>query len=96
MTQTVQAGAQAPAAGRPTGRVAQLLDAIRAQGGEWTTRRVLALYRRLNLAPRDMRHAHLRSVAHGDLRDLCAWGWLVCHDEPNRLFYTLNTQKDRP
>lgn len=34
---TVTAGApQAPAAG-PTGRLAQLLDAIRTHGGTWTT-----------------------------------------------------------
>jgi hypothetical protein len=78
----------------PTGRPAALLEAIRTQRGEWTTKRVLALYRRLSLAPGDMRHAHLRSVARGDLRDLAAWGWLVRHDEPSRLHYTLNSRKD--
>lgn len=91
---TVTAGTVVPAAG-PTGRLAHLLHAIHAQRGEWTTKRVLALYRRLRLEPDGMRHTHLRSVARGDLRDLCAWGHLVCHDEPNRLHYTLNTRKDR-
>lgn len=78
----------------PTGRLAHLLAAIRTQRGEWTTKRVLALYRRLRLSPRDMRYAHLRSVARADLRDLAAWGHLVKHDEPNHLHYTLNTRKD--
>jgi hypothetical protein len=86
MTEPVQA--------TPTGRVANLLTAIRQQRGEWTTKRVLALYRRLSLTPRDAHRACQRSVARGDLRDLAAWGWLVQHDEPNRLFYTLNSRKD--
>ncbi|MFJ4681995.1 hypothetical protein [Streptomyces sp. NPDC088789] len=77
----------------PTGRVAARLDAIREQGGEWTTKDVLALYRRLDLTPSDMRRAHQRSVARGDLRDLTAWGWLTAHDDPGRLHYTLHTRK---
>jgi hypothetical protein len=92
-TTTTAAGATtAPAAG-PTGRLAALLAAIRQQGGEWTTKRALACYRQARLTPVDMRHAHLRSVARGDLRDLCAWGWLIQHDEPNHLHYTLNTRR---
>lgn len=86
MTTTTDAG--------PTGRVAHLLNAIRTQRGEWTTKRVLTLYRRLSLGPRDAGYARQRSAARGDLRDLCAWGYLVCHDEPGRLHYTLNTRKD--
>jgi hypothetical protein len=78
----------------PTGRLAHLLTAVRQQGGEWTTKRVLALYRRLRLGPADMRHTHLRSVARGDLRDLASWGYLVTHDEPNRLHYTLNSREN--
>lgn len=93
MTTTARAGASAPAAG-PTGRLAHLLTAIREQRGEWTTKRVLALYRRLNLGPTGARYAHLRSVARHDLRDLCTWGYLVRSNDPNRLFYTLNQQKD--
>jgi hypothetical protein len=93
MTDTVTAGTTVPAAG-PTGRVALLLAAVRKQGGEWTTARVLAFYRRTHLGPQDTRRACQRSVARGDLRDLAAWGWLVQHDEPNHLFYTLNTRKD--
>lgn len=93
MTVTTDAGAQAPAAG-PTGRLAHLLAAIRTQRGEWTTKRVLALYRRLRLEPDGMRYTHLRSVARSDLRDLARMGHLVQHGEPNNLRHTLNTQKD--
>ena len=87
MTVTTDAG--------PTGRLAHLLAAIQQQRGQWTTKRVLALYRRLRLEPDGMRYTHLRSVARGDLRDLCAQGWLVQHDEPNHLHYTYNPRKDR-
>ncbi len=90
---TVQAGPTSPTAG-PTGRVGRLLDAIREQRGEWTTKRVLTLYRRLGLEPDRTHYTHLRAVARGDLRDLCAWGWLRESSDPNRLYYTLNTQKD--
>ncbi|MEU3283161.1 hypothetical protein [Streptomyces antibioticus] len=94
MTITTDAGAQAPAAG-PTGRVGQLLTAIREQRGEWSTRRVLALYRRRQLGPAGATYTDLRAVARGDLRDLHAWGWLLKSHDPNRLYYTLNTQKDQ-
>ncbi len=84
MTTTVQAGAQAPAAG-PTGRPAQLLAEIRRQGGRWSATRAVRLYRRITNLPVN----RLRAVARGDLRDLAAWGHLVLHDEPNNRFYTL-------
>lgn len=93
MTTTTDARAHAPAAG-PTGRLAHLLTAIQQQRGEWTTKRVLALYRHLHLEPDGMRYTHLRSVARGDLRDLTRMGHLVQHEEPCRLHYTLNIQKD--
>lgn len=93
MTTTVQAGEQSPAAG-PSGRLAHLLAAIREQRGEWTTKRVLALYRRLGLEPNGMRYTHLRSVARGDLRDLARMGHLVQGADPSRRFYTLNARKD--
>jgi hypothetical protein len=86
------AGAQAPAAG-PTGRLAELLTAIRDQGGPWTTRRVMRLYLRL-ASTREIPPGKLRAVARGDLRDLCAWGHLVAHDNPGRLHYTLYSRKD--
>lgn len=86
MTTTTDAG--------PTGRLDHLLRAVREQGGEWTTKRVLALYRRLGLEPDGMRYTHLRSVARGDLRDLARMGHLVQGADPNSLSYTLNTRKD--
>jgi len=92
MTTTVQAGAHAPAAG-PTGRLAALLDAIRAQGGRWTTNRAFAVYRR-HPALAGMPLGKVRVVARGDLRDLAAWGWLVAHDDTGRREYSLNTRKD--
>ena len=94
MTITAQPGTQVPGAG-PTGRLSHLLAAIRTQRGEWTTKRALALYRRISLQPDGMSYAHLRSVARGDLRDLARMGHLVQGAEPNRLFYTLNTRKDQ-
>jgi hypothetical protein len=76
----------------PTGRLALLLTAIRDEGGEWTTVRVMRLYQQLG--PRDARIAHMRSVARGDLRVLRAQGWLKQHDPSRRRFFTLNTRKD--
>jgi hypothetical protein len=78
----------------PTGRVAQLLEAIRTHRGEWTTKRVQDLYRLSPLAPPNAPDGRLRHVARGDLRDLCAWGHLVLHEESGRRFYTLKFRKD--
>lgn len=74
------------------GRVAQLLDAIRTHRGEWTTKRVQDLYRGTPLAPPQPPAGRFREVARGDLRDLCAWGHLVMHDEKNRRYFTLATR----
>ena len=85
----------ATATARPTGRLARLLAAIHQHRGEWTTKRVLALYRRLGLEPDGMPYTHLRSVARGDLRDLAAMGHLLRGAVPNRLDYTLISRNDR-
>ncbi|WIC88844.1 DNA binding protein [Streptomyces phage OnionKnight] len=83
-----------PPAG-PTGRVAQLLDAIRTARGEWPVHRAVAFYRENVPALRSMPHRHLRTVARGDLRDLTAWGHLQRHEgDGTRRFYTLKTRKD--
>lgn len=77
----------------PTGRLAELLTAIREQRGHWTTSRVFRFYRGLpSLA--DMGPGQVRIVARGDLRDLAAWGWLIAHDNTGRREYSLNTRKD--
>lgn len=78
----------------PTGRLAHLLAAIRREGGEWTTLRVIRLYQQANLGPRNAQIAHMRSVARGDLRDLRAWGWIRQHDVSRRRYFTLNSRKD--
>lgn len=92
-TETVRAGAEAPAAG-PTGRVARLLDAIRTQRGKWTTTRAARFYRDHQLGPPRAKWPQIRTVARGDLRDLAAWGHLVRHEEPGRQYYTLKSRKD--
>jgi hypothetical protein len=85
VTATVHAG--------PTGRLADLLAVIRAQGGRWTTSRAFKAYRTLP-ALAGMPLGQIRTVARGDLRDLAAWGWLVAHDDTGRREYTLNSRKD--
>ncbi|MGW4388237.1 hypothetical protein [Streptomyces sp. NPDC004685] len=66
-------------------RLAALLAAIHAQGGEWSTAKVQALYRKSDpVAP-------LRATARKDLHALHAMGHLVQHDERGRQFYTFNT-----
>lgn len=85
-TTTVPAG--------PTGRVAQLLDAIRTARGQWPVHRAVAFFRDNVPALRSMPHRHLRTVARGDLRDLAAWGHLTRHEEPGRQYYLLKTRKD--
>jgi len=92
MTIVEQAGVQAPAAGL-TGRLADLLAAIRRQRGRWNSTRVVRLYRRLD-STADLPDTKVRAVARGDLRDLAAWGFLVLHDEPSNRHYTLNSRKD--
>lgn len=76
---------------RPTGRLAQLLDAMTASGEPWTSGQVHRFYRchvrSLASAP-----AHkVRQVARGDLRDLAAWGHLTAHGPDNRRSYSLNS-----
>ncbi|MFI2761337.1 hypothetical protein ACH5A3_21085 [Streptomyces echinatus] len=70
-------------------RQAQLLDAARSQGGEWTTHRVQQFYRDSGIP------APLRSTARKDLTALHSAGHLVLNDQDeNRRFYTVSTRKD--
>ncbi|MFD8234061.1 hypothetical protein ACFV20_19535 [Streptomyces sp. NPDC059696] len=93
MTVTTDAGATTAPAAEPTGRPARLINAIRAQGGRWTTNRAFKTYRHLP-ALAGMPLGQIRVVARGDLRDLAAWGWLVAHDDTGRREYSLNHRKD--
>jgi hypothetical protein len=77
----------------PTGRVAQLLDAIRTGRGRWTTTRAVGFYRENVRALGHWPDSRLRTIARGDLRDLAAWGHLLRHEEPGRQYYTLKTRK---
>ena len=73
----------------PTGRVGLLLDAITRRRGRWTTTTAMRWYRN-NVPDLDgMPPARLRYVARGDLRDLAAWGHLVLHEEPGRIYFKL-------
>lgn len=76
---------------RPTGRLAQLLDAITAEGGRWTTNRALRFYRAHVRSMAGMPHGQVRAVVRGDLRDLAAWGWLTAHHDSGYREYTLTT-----
>jgi hypothetical protein len=78
----------------PTGRVAQLLDAIRTAHGRWTTVTAFRFYRGHLRDLDNIPNTQLRAVARGDLRDLAAWGHLLRHEEPGRQYYTLKTRKD--
>lgn len=78
----------------PTGRVGQLLDAIRTRRGRWTTQQVARFYRDNVRSLDGMPFGQVRTVARGDLRDLAAWGHLVRHEEPGRQYFTLKTRKD--
>lgn len=70
-------------------RRAVLLDAICAEQGEWTTRRVQQFYRAGNIP------APLRVTARKDLHALHVTGHLVLDDtDKGRRFYTLSTRKD--
>jgi hypothetical protein len=84
----------APATPGPTGRVAQLLDAIRTGRGRWTTVRAAQFYRDNGIEPPGAQWSRTRTVARGDLRDLAVWGHLTRHEEPGRQYYTLKTRKD--
>jgi hypothetical protein len=59
-----------------------LADAVRAEGGEWTTKRVARTYRAVGL------DVPLRKVWRDDLARLAHDGVLTRHDAPNRRFYT--------
>ena len=85
-THTVPAG--------PTGRVAQLLDAIRTARGRWTTVTAFRFYRDHIRSLDHIPNTQLRAVARGDLRDHTTWGHLARHEEPGRQYYTLKTRKD--
>lgn len=78
----------------PTGRVAQLLDAIRTGHGKWTTVTAFRFYRDHIRSLDRIPNTQLRAVARGDLRDLAVWGHLIRHEEPGRQYYTLKTRKD--
>lgn len=86
---------QTTAAPGPTGRVAQLLDAIRTHRGTWTTSTAFEVYRLLP-AHAGMPLGQIRTIARGDLRDLVAWGHLTVSEESGRRKYQLKTRKDRP
>lgn len=76
------------AASQVTGRLAQLLDAIRTHRGQWTPRKVQQLYRTPGI------NAPLRATAKKDLHALPAMGHLVMHEDKGRRYFTLNTRKD--
>ncbi|MCG0066259.1 hypothetical protein L0F81_23705 [Streptomyces tricolor] len=78
----------------PTGRVAQLLDAIRTAPGRWTTATAYRFYRDRFRSLDHIPNTQLRAIARGDLRDLAAWGHLIRHEEPGRIYFTLKTRKD--
>ncbi|MEU5976303.1 hypothetical protein [Streptomyces sp. NPDC047315] len=83
MTNTALAGASAPAAGpalRP--RVAQLLAAIRADGGQWSTGRVQT-WRRNTGSPDTQ-----RGTARRDLEHLARLGHLDTRGPHNGRYYT--------
>lgn len=86
--------AAADATSGPTGRVAQLLDAIRTARGRWTTVTAFRFYRDHLRSLDHIPNTQLRAVARGDLRDLAAWGHLLRFEEPGRQYYTLKTRKD--
>ncbi|MFI2078273.1 hypothetical protein [Streptomyces triculaminicus] len=69
-------------------RVADLLAAIRRDGGQWTTLRAQDTYRDAGF------DAPQRSTARGDLELLKRAGFLIRHDQDKtRRYYTLNPAK---
>lgn len=67
---------------RTAARRQLLLDAIRAEGGEWTPGRVKHTYRRHHLT-----HVYRATIRH-DLAALHNAGHLARTDTPGRRFYT--------
>lgn len=59
-----------------------LANAVRAEGGEWTTKRVARTYRAAGLV------VPLRKTWRDDLERLAQDGLLTRHDTPNRRHYT--------
>lgn len=87
MTNTALAGASAPAAGRLPRRrpdaIKNLLDTIRAEGGEWTVGRAKPVYRAF------LRSHTYRATIRRHLALLEATGRLTRHgDGTPRRFYT--------
>ncbi|MEV3857785.1 hypothetical protein AB0J38_26100 [Streptomyces sp. NPDC050095] len=80
-----KASATAPTAtpGEPTGRAAQLLAAIRTEGGRWNTRRVQKLYRTPGI------NAPQRGTARRDLHALKLMGHLTLCGPDNGRYYVL-------
>jgi hypothetical protein len=76
---------------RPTGRLAQLLDAMAADDSSWSSSKAFTFYRSHVRSLAGMPHGQVRAVARGDLRDLTVWGHLVEHDEPGHRSYSLTT-----
>jgi hypothetical protein len=76
---------------RPTGRLAQLLDAMAASGESWTSGQVHRFYRRHVRSLASLPAQKVREVARGDLRDLAAWGHLTAHGPDNNRSYSLTT-----
>ncbi|MEV2249361.1 hypothetical protein AB0I94_02190 [Streptomyces sp. NPDC050147] len=72
-----------------TGRLAQLLDAIRTWPGQWTTTRVMAVYRAQGLQELN------RSTARGDLQALTERGHLVVCGPENARYYLLARKDGR-
>ncbi|MFJ4990021.1 hypothetical protein ACIP9H_40275 [Streptomyces sp. NPDC088732] len=60
-----------------------LLAAMKLAGGEWTTGRVRAMYKRL------MPHNLYRAAIRGDFADLCRRGYIEAHDGPRGRYYVL-------
>lgn len=86
MSTVAQAGTvMVPAAGRRTDAElgASLLAAIRARGGEWTTKRAIHWLNGID-----------RHRARTALATLAAQGALIEHQRHGRRHFTLNTAKD--
>lgn len=64
-------------------RLGLLADAIRREGGQWTTQRVQRLYSRAG------HDAPFRATARGDLKTLARRGVLTLHEDRNRRYFTL-------
>lgn len=68
----------------------RLLDtAVKHTRGEWTTRRVMSLYRSAGWTPK-------RATCRHDLRLLERRGLLVRHETPGRRYWTPTRRKAQP